>query len=854
MGTIAVCILAVTFTGFSIYSVSNIASQANQMYEHPYRVRMAAQSMQTRLAEMRQYLPTLLQSDYQQNVNEVKDMLHVRDQLQDESLATIRQYYLGDPQDVVQLEVALKRVREARLAAVDLFGPAFTLEETTNYTEVNVNPYSDQVNEVLLRIANTADGKIHMMLDTAQQTKVTATIGALVLCAMIVALAVVSNISEWRKGKEIAYREKLFDLLATSIDDVFFIFDHESKKMEYVSENCTRLLEMRQEQFYQDAMALKEHLTPESMPKLLKVVSPEQLAQNNEVDLQYILHGKVLELKLRLYPIYSKEKLQRSIAVLSDQTQAIERQNALTDALNSAHKANNAKRDFLSRMSHEIRTPMNTIIGMTTIALRHFDDLPYVEGCLKKITTSSGHLLSLVNDVLDMSKIDDSKLVVSNEPFDFRKLIESVTSMIYPQATDNGQNFEVILTGITEETFTGDALRIHQVLINLLSNAIKFTPAGGDISLEITQLRVKKSQVFLRFVVRDTGIGMSEDFLANLYSPFEQADPSIAQKYGGTGLGMSIAKNLVTLMNGSISVKSAPGEGTEFTVELPLGRVEGAEIVHQDAGFDTLQVLVVDDDQSTCEHTTVLLEQLGIHANWVCSGKEAVALTLEAHQKGNDYDVCFIDWCMPDMDGVETARAIRKHLGPDTLIIIISAYDWSVIEQEARDAGVNGFISKPLFTSSIYNTLNTIVMPRSARAAVPAHEDSAYDFRGKRILLVEDNVINQEIAMVLLNDVGLLVDCAQDGQEAVEIFISTPPATYSLILMDVQMPRMNGYEATRAIRSSKHPGAGIIPILAMTANAFNEDVALAKEAGMNGHLSKPIDVDVLYSTIAQYLR
>lgn len=529
------------------------------------------------------------------------------------------------------------------------------------------------------------------------------------------------------------------------------------------------------------------------------------------------------------------------------------RQESLLDALNSAQKANDAKRVFLSRMSHEIRTPMNAIIGMTTIAFNYLDDQKRLTDCLSKITFSSKHLLMLINDVLDMSKIEDGKLNVNNEIFDLKKLVESLIDIHYVQSVVKEQSFEVSIAGFEEEKFIGDPLRVSQVLINLLSNAIKFTPKGGTIKLDIKKLRCRHDKIWLRFVVQDTGIGMKPEFLEHLYEPFEQADNGIAKRYGGTGLGLAITKNLVCLMDGTISVKSKENAGTSFIVDLPFGLPEAEPATK--SKLDDLKVLVVDDDRDCCEHASILLEKMGVYVEWVLNGYEAVDKVKTALESGQDcYDVCFIDWCMPDLNGIETAKRIREYVGPDTLIIIISAYDWSTIEQQARAAGVDGFIAKPFFASTLYNTLITVSQKGELNIGYLEGAKAKYDFHGQKILLAEDNELNAEIASELLHMVGLEVDCAENGQEALEMFLQSAPNEYALVLMDIQMPVMNGYAAAQAMRNSPHVSANTIPIVAMTADAFRDDVQAALDAGMNGHLAKPIDVDVLYKTIANYVK
>lgn len=528
---------------------------------------------------------------------------------------------------------------------------------------------------------------------------------------------------------------------------------------------------------------------------------------------------------------------------------------ALRDALTVAENANRAKSDFLSRMSHEIRTPMNAIIGMTTIAGAYIDDKQRVADCLEKIGYSSKHLMSLINDILDMSKIDEGKMHIAHETFNLETVAESIISIIYPQAVSKGLSFTVPLVDLTDTLLVGDSLRLNQILLNLLSNALKFTPEGGSIRLEIRQLQRTDSRVRLSFVVSDTGMGMSKEFMAHVFTPFEQENITAARSLGGTGLGMAITKNLVTLMGGTISVKSEVGSGSTFTVELDFELPEGEKKVHllRQPALESLKVLVSDDDRDNCIHASLLLENLGIRSDWVMTGTECISRVREAHQTGTDYDVCLIDWKMPDIDGIEVTRRIRELVGPNTTIIIITAYDWTAIEESARDAGANAFLAKPIFASTLYNTLLSVTgINRSVLIPTPGDKQVRPNLAGHHVLLAEDNILNREIAMELLKMTNITVDCAENGREALDKFLSNGER-YDLILMDVQMPAMDGYQATMEIRRSNHPRALSIPIIAMTADAFREDVIRASAAGMNGHLAKPIDPSLLFQTLAEVI-
>ena len=527
----------------------------------------------------------------------------------------------------------------------------------------------------------------------------------------------------------------------------------------------------------------------------------------------------------------------------------IQHRKKLSEALALAEQASKAKTTFLNNMSHDIRTPMNSIIGFTALAMTHIDNKERVKDYLTKISRSSSHLLSLINDVLDMSRIESGNVSIEENAENIAEILHNICNII--QADIKAKQLELFVdtVDVSDENIYCDRLRLNQILLNLISNAMKFTNPGGTVSIRITQKPCKREGYGLyEFKVKDTGIGMSPEYAKVIFEPFTRERTSTVSGIQGTGLGMAITKNIVTMMGGTINVESEVGKGTEFTVNLELRLQDEVQENLLIEELEGIHALVVDDDLNACQSVSKMLRQIGMRADWTMYGKEAVARTVEAMEMGEKFEVYIIDWLMPDMNGIETARQIRKVVGEDAPIIILSAYDWGDIEDEARKAGVNGFVSKPLFVSDLRTTLLKVC----GKAEEPHAEETTVrkDFVGKRILLAEDIELNREIASVILEEAGFDVECAENGQEALDMVKNSKPGWYDLVLMDIQMPVMNGYDATRAIRKLENKKLADIPIIAMTADTFVEDRQEAIDAGMNGHLGKPIDIALLMETLS----
>ena len=674
--------------------------------------------------------------------------------------------------------------------------------------------------------------------------------------ALLVILLIVrrSHTTLRRKNTEISYRDELFQKLSLNVDDVFLMLDAETSKVDYVSPNIERLLGIPWREVRQDARVLAA-LHPKDDPDRDKNFLEGLLSgEQREWDTEYE-HRETKERRWFHNIVMGSEVEGRAkyILVMSDRTADKQVNQALSDAVAAAETANRAKSTFLSNMSHDIRTPMNAIIGFTTLALSNIDDTDRVKDYLAKTLASSNHLLSLINDVLDMSRIESGKIHLEEVEVNLSDVLHDLKTIVSGQIYAKQLELYMDVMDVTDEDVYCDKTRLNQILLNLLSNAIKFTPAGGTVSMRVRQLAGKvRGCGQYEFRIKDNGIGMSPEFAKKIFEPFERERTSTVSRIQGTGLGMAITKNIVDMMGGTIEVQTAQGKGTEFTVCVPMRAQTEQRPVEKITELEGLKALVVDDDFNTCDSVTKMLVKVGMRAEWTLSGKEAVLRARQSIEMSDAYHAYIIDWRLPDMNGIEVTRRIRS-LNDDTPIIILTAYDWSDIEAEAKAAGVTAFCSKPMFMSDLRETLMSALGQKQTDAAQGLLPEKNADFKGKHILLVEDNELNREIAQEILREYGFLVDSAENGAVAVEKVSTAAPGSYDLVLMDVQMPIMDGYTATRQIRALDDPARAKLPILAMTANAFDEDRRNALESGMNGFLSKPIVIGDLVQELHKIL-
>lgn len=837
LNMVAVIVLMIVYLIVTLYNSERLAAQVEKMSSHPFEMVVAGGELKMCIAKMQVRVERLYKHNTMDDVIYIRGILDELYEETDQVLKRLKHAYQGSDKEWDNLEDNLDEIKKQQNGFL-LYVSAdecFPQDQVIAYEEEKIEPLYQETTAMIDEMLEDAEEGGLQYVQNIEQLRVRVLVLSIILMVAMLAVFIFSQYIMWRQRKELQNRSTLFDSLSKSIDDAFVIRDAKSGEIVYRSLNMERVLGISptDETLYQG-------LKSEDVDEIYRYIGDFELAASYKKLVEYTRpDGEKRWVLLRLYRVNNLDTPQ-VISFYSDRTNEEKQRIFLDAAMENADKANQAKGDFLARMSHEIRTPLNAIIGLVTLAIASIEDSAKVQDCLTKINFSSKHLLMLIDDILDMSQIESNKMKLQNEEFDIYQFINSFVVTIYSQAKAKNLEFKESITGFSEGSeYYGDSLRMGQILLNLVSNAIKFTPEGGSVFLKVEKLVTKKNLDIVRFEVTDTGIGMSEEVQERIFAPFEQADSSIAAKFGGTGLGMSITKNLVMLMDGKIYVNSKENEGTTFTVDIPLLKKE-SETKIPDFENMGLNALVVDDEEEECRHAVRVLQEIKIQAEWVMHGAQAIERVISHHRGNRDYDICLIDWKMHDIDGIEVTRRIRAEVGYDVPIVMISAYDYMEIEEEARAAGVDGFLPKPLYRTAVYEEISRELKEREGRQIQGKAKQKLLS--GKKILLAEDNDINRDIAKELLELQGATVIACEDGKQALQAFQNSGIREYDAILLDIRMPVLDGYETAGRIRALNRKDAVIIPMIAVTAHAFSGDVTAALRAGMNAHVSKPLDI------------
>lgn len=837
LNMVAVIVLMIVYLIVTLYNSERLAAQVEKMSSHPFEMVVAGGELKMCIAKMQVRVERLYKHNTMDDVIYIRGILDELYEETDQVLKRLKHAYQGSDKEWDNLEDNLDEIKKQQNGFL-LYVSAdecFPQDQVIAYEEEKIEPLYQETTAMIDEMLEDAEEGGLQYVQNVEQLRVRVLVLSIILMVAMLAVFIFSQYIMWRQRKELQNRSTLFDSLSKSIDDAFVIRDAKSGEIVYRSLNMERVLGISptDETLYQG-------LKSEDVDEIYRYIGDFELAASYKKLVEYTRpDGEKRWVLLRLYRVNNLDTPQ-VISFYSDRTNEEKQRIFLDAAMENADKANQAKGDFLARMSHEIRTPLNAIIGLVTLAIASIEDSAKVQDCLTKINFSSKHLLMLIDDILDMSQIESNKMKLQNEEFDIYQFINSFVVTIYSQAKAKNLEFKESITGFSEGSeYYGDSLRMGQILLNLVSNAIKFTPECGSVFLKVEKLVTKKNLDIVRFEVTDTGIGMSEEVQERIFAPFEQADSSIAAKFGGTGLGMSITKNLVMLMDGKIYVNSKENEGTTFTVDIPLLKKE-SETKIPDFENMGLNALVVDDEEEECRHAVRVLQEIKIQAEWVMHGAQAIERVISHHRGNRDYDICLIDWKMHDIDGIEVTRRIRAEVGYDVPIVMISAYDYMEMEEEARAAGVDGFLPKPLYRTAVYEEISRELKEREGRQIQGKAKQKLLS--GKKILLAEDNDINRDIAKELLELQGATVIACEDGKQALQAFQNSGIREYDAILLDIRMPVLDGYETAGRIRALNRKDAVIIPMIAVTAHAFSGDVTAALRAGMNAHVSKPLDI------------
>lgn len=855
VAVIIVSISVAAFTGLTIVNTDNLATYTSEIYDSPYTANNAAWLMRARIMSERNAMLNLLIGENRQpaQAEMLRQMYAMRD-TQAQLEQTLREQYQGDPETVEKLVGEFHTLQGINDEFIALIRQG-KREEAEDLLYQKASPIYRKMEALGAEISDfsqrSIDGYVMKAQELNRMTNQMSIVWGSFLIGLTVLLLVISVRTISRRNADIFHNNMLFSIIAENVDDVFMVYDCVNESVEYLSENAERILGLPMEAFKRNIWIARAYLDDDTFKRIAQSFDRE--GSREICEYEFVMTdpktGHEKELVSKRYPIMENGRVTKYVFVTSDLTETKRAQSMMRAALERAEDANAAKREFLSRMSHEIRTPMNAMSGTLRTLEYHLDDPEKAKEYIGKIDMSMKHLLELIGDILDMSKIESGKMKLDIREFSLNTMLGDIAAIMQPKAEENKQFFDVVMKNVTCDALKGDELRIRQVLLNFLSNALKFTPERGKIRMTIEEKQQKGDRVYLRFEVKDTGIGIKEEFLERIFEPFEQEEASTYRKYGGTGLGMPLSKALVESMGGEIEVESVPDMGSIFSFSLWLERTdaEGISIRIPDR-IKNMNVLIVEDDKEMRGHLELLCSQLGIKPTAVSSG---VAAARTVRESGKRFDLCLIDLYMPDVDGIRTAEWIRSEAGDGVYIALMSAYDYKRVEREALNAGVNDFLAKPVMQADIYRILQRL--GGEGNADDKKEEEESFDFTGKRLLVAEDNELNMEIAKEIFERAGFEVDCACNGKEAVEKFEASPNGYYDAILMDIHMPVMNGYEAARTIRALEREDAPAVIILAMTANAFYEDAQEAVKNGMNEHFAKPIDPEAIFASLKKFL-
>ncbi len=848
MAVIIISLSVGAFAGMMIRNTDHLATYTSEIYDRPLAANTTAWRIRARIMFARNAMLDLLTGpEYKDVQAEELEKLYSLRETQGELEQALREQYEGDPATVEQLlsqVQALQALHDQVVVLIHagredeakslLFQEAYPIYRSTESLLAQISDFSQR----------SIDGYVAQARMLNQSINQTAIAWGCVLIVFTVLLSLASVRTISKRNADIFHSNMLFHIISENIDDVFMVYDCVGESVEYLSENAERILGLPVEAYKKNIWIARAYLDDHTFKRITKSFGTDELYEYEFV-MTDPRTGDEKELLSKRYPIIENGKVVKYIFMTSDLTESRRAQSVMRTALERAESANMAKREFLSRMSHEIRTPMNAMTGTLRTLEYHLDDPEKAKEYIEKIDMSMKHLLELIGDILDMSKIESGKMELDIREFSLNAMLGDIAAIMQPKAEENRQFFDVVMKNVTCDALKGDDLRIKQVLLNFLSNALKFTPEHGKIRMTIEEKQNKGDRVCLYFEVKDTGIGMREEFIERIFDPFEQEESSIYRKYGGTGLGMPLSKAFIESMGGEIKVESVPDMGSAFSFSIWLARTdtEGISIKISDK-IKEMNVLIVEDDKEMRGHLEILCSQLGVRTSAASSAVDAAKAVREAREK---FDLCLVDLYMPDVDGIRTAEWIRAEAGEGAYIVLMSAYDHKNVEQEAKHAGVDDFLSKPVMQGDIYH-----ILQRLSGEGV-AEEETGFDFTGKRILITEDNDLNMEIAKELCEHVGFEVDCAHNGKEALDKFAASPDGYYDAIVMDIHMPVMNGHEAARAIRSLERADAQSVVILAMTANAFYEDAEEALRSGMNEHFAKPIEPEAIFKTLKKFL-